>query len=122
MISHFAFRIDMDTALPSIAAFTLVVGAVAGWALARAAARRDHADAAQLHQSALRAHRTVFAETARRLAEVQGDLQSTRDQLQDACKSSMAAREENAQLRTEITHQQQTIPEKVALIEKAQEH
>ena len=109
----------MDTAL---AALTLVTGAVVGWAFARTAAGRTHAVAAELHRSALTAHQTLFTETTRRLAEVQGDLQVTRDQLQDARNSSMALREENARLRTEVTHQQQTIPEKVALIEKAHEH
>jgi DNA recombination protein RmuC len=112
----------MDTALLSIAALTLAVGALAGWTLARAAARRDHADAAELHQSALTAHQTLFTETARRLAEVQDDVRITRQQLEDARNSSMTMREENTQLRTEITHHQQTIPEKLALIENAQEH
>jgi DNA recombination protein RmuC len=53
---------------------------------------------------------------------VQDDVRITRQQLEDARNSSMTMREENTQLRTEITHHQQTIPEKLALIENAQEH
>jgi DNA recombination protein RmuC len=61
----------VDAVLLSIATLTFVVGALAGWLIAR-----EHA---------------------------------------------AALREENAQLRTELAHQQQTVPEKLALLQTAQD-
>jgi len=112
----------MDIALVSTLVLAFAGGALGGWVLARASAHRARAEAAAHHQSAISAHQTLVAETARRLAEVQHDLLVTRDELEEARRLSMAAREENAQLRSEVTHHQQTIPEKVALIEKAEAH
>ena len=98
----------------------LLTGLAIGWSMARASARRALEDAAQAHQGALTAQQTLFAETARRLGDAQEDLQQLRLELQDARNASMAVREENAQLRTELAHQQQVVPQHLALLQKAE--
>jgi DNA recombination protein RmuC len=111
----------LDGVLLSIATLTFVVGALGGWLIARSAARRDLADAQQLHQGALSGQQTLFAETARRLGEVQEEIHSARRTTDEAREHAAALREENAQLRTELAHQQQTVPEKLALLQTAQD-
>ena len=98
----------------------LLTGLALGWVMARAAGRRAVEDAAQAHQGALNAQQTLFTETARRLGETQEDLQQLRQQLQDARDGSMGIREENAQLRTELAHQQQIVPQQLALLQTAE--
>lgn len=98
----------------------LLTGLGIGWAMARASARRALEDAAHAHQGALTAQQTLFAETARRLGDAQEDLQQLRLELQDARNASISIREENAQLRTEVAHQQHAIPQQLALMQKAE--
>lgn len=98
----------------------LLTGLALGWVMARTAARRVLDDAAQAQQGALNAQQTLFAETARRLGDAQEDLEQLRLELQDARNASMAVREENAQLRTELAHQQQVVPQQLALLQKAE--
>jgi DNA recombination protein RmuC len=98
----------------------LLTGLAIGWAMARASARRALDDAAQAHQGALTAQQTLFAETARRLGDAQEDLQQLRMDLQDARNASISIREENAQLKSELAHQQQIVPQQLALLEKAE--
>jgi DNA recombination protein RmuC len=87
--------------------------------MARTATRRTLEDSAQAHHGALQAQQTLFAETARRLGDTQQDVQQLRLELQDARNACSAVREENAQLKTELAHQQQFIPQQLALLEKA---
>jgi DNA recombination protein RmuC len=104
----------------ALSVFTaLVIGLVLGWVLARAAARRTLDEAAQAHHGALQAQQTLFAETARRLGDAQEDVQQLRRELQDARDGSIAIREENAQLKTELAHQRQAVPQQLALLQKA---
>jgi DNA recombination protein RmuC len=104
----------------AIAAAAFVIGLSLGLGVARTTTRRLLQDTSQAHQGALSSQQTLFAETARRLGDVQEDLKQTRQDLQAAQQSSIAIREENAQLRTELAHQQQAVPEKLALMEQAQ--
>lgn len=97
------------------------MGAVAGWAIARARANRDRQEVLQLHQGAVNAQQTLFTETARRLGDVQEELADARDALEEQRNLGSLLREENASLRTTLAHHQQTIPEKVALLEQARE-
>src|SRR5918995_6711516 len=92
-----------------------------GLLIARRAARRDLADAAQIHLGAMTAQQTLFAETAKRLGETHEELHDLRQTLDHVREAAAAVREENAQFRTEIAHHQQAVPEKIALLQKAQE-
>jgi DNA recombination protein RmuC len=104
-----------------VSVFTaLLAGLGIGWSMARASARRAFEDAAQAHQGALNAQQTLFAETARRLGDAQEQLQHLRTELQDALTASITIREENAQLRTELAHQQQFVPQQLGLLQKAE--
>jgi DNA recombination protein RmuC len=103
-----------------IAAVAFLIGLSLGLGVARSTTRRLLHDTSHAHQGALTSQQTLFAETARRLGDVQEDLKQTRQDLQTAQLSSIAIREENAQLRTELAHQQQAVPEKLALMEQAQ--
>lgn len=112
---------DIDIVVLVVAALGFIVGVLVGWAISRAAARRDLADARQVHQGATVAQQTLFAETAKRLGEVQEDLRDTREVLEESRNATATLREENARLKSELAHHQAVIPEKVALLEKAQE-
>lgn len=112
---------EPDLLLIEVGGGALVVGALIGWLIARRAARRDLADVTQVHQGAMGAQQTLFSETAKRLGETQEELHELRQTLDQAREASAVIREENAQLRTEIAHHQQAIPEKIALLQKAQE-
>ncbi|HXG89366.1 MAG TPA: DNA recombination protein RmuC [Vicinamibacterales bacterium] len=109
-----------DLTLFGTAAAAFLVGLILAWTVTRTASARAMQDASQSHQGALQAQQTLFSETARRLGDVQEDLKQTRQDLQNTQLASIAIREENAQLRTEVAHQRQIIPEKVALVEQAQ--
>lgn len=67
------------------------------------------------------AQQTLFTETAKRLGETQEQLHELRQTFDTTRDGIAALREENAQLRTELAHHQQAIPEKLALLQKAQE-
>lgn len=112
----------MDQTLLAIAALSFVVGAVIAWLLSQAIARRQLQDTAQAHHGALVAQQTLFTETAKRLGDVQEELKHARETVEAARVGSMTLREENAQLRIELAHQREVVPEKLALLEKAQEH
>jgi DNA recombination protein RmuC len=62
----------------------------------------------------------LFAETALRLCDAQEDVQQLRIALQDARQAVATVREENAQLRAELSHQQQIVPQQLALLQKAE--
>ena len=113
---------NIELALLAVSATAFFIGFAVGGATARAAARRALADASQAHQGALSAQQTLFAETARGLADAQADLRLLRGEFQNAQDAASAVREENARLRTELAHQQQTIPHQLALLETAQGH
>src|SRR5688500_11071782 len=110
----------MDQLLLAYIVGAFLLGLIIGWAIARAAARRALEDASAAHQGALTAQQTLFAETARRLGEVQEELRDSRQDLQAATVGSVGIREENAQLRTELAHQKQVVPEQLALLQQAQ--
>ncbi|MEW6321747.1 MAG: DNA recombination protein RmuC [Acidobacteriota bacterium] len=111
----------VDPFLVGVGAAALVAGFLLGWLLAHGAGRRALADAARAHEGAMAAQQTLFSETARRLGDVQDEVQRVREELDTARVESGALREENATLRAELEHQRQIVPEKVALIEKTQE-
>ena len=100
--SHSALA--MDTALFSTLVLALAAGST--WRLGvrpSRAARRDQAEAAARRQSAISAHQALLrAKQHDDWPRFQHDLLVTREELQAARTSSMAAREENAQLRTEV--------------------
>ncbi len=98
----------------------VLAGLGLGWFMARTSSRRAMEDAAQAHQGALTAQQTLFAETARRLGDAQQDLEHLRTAVQDARSASISIREENAQLRTELAYQQQTVPQQLALLQSAE--
>ena len=77
--------------------------------MARAAGRRALADASNAHQ-----------DTARHLAEARRNVEQLRLALEEARDSSIPIREENAQLRAELAHQQQVIPQQLALLQRAE--
>jgi DNA recombination protein RmuC len=105
------------------AVFTaLITGLAIGWAMSRSSARRALDDAAEAHQSALAAEHTLFTETAQRLGDAQKELQQLRLDLQDSRNASSTLREENAQLRTELAHQQHVVPQQLELLQKAEAH
>lgn len=79
----------MDPIVLAIGSITFVVGALAGWLTAAAAARAE--------------------------------LRNARQSLDEARAATAAVREANAQLRAEVAHHQQTIPDKMALLQKAEE-
>ena len=107
--------------LLALSVFTaLLTGLAIGWWMARASAHRALDDAAVAHQGALAAQQTLFAETARRLGDAQQDVQQLRMELQDARNASISIREENAQLRTELAHQQAIVPQQLSLLQKAE--
>ena len=110
-----------DIVLVAIGTTAFVIGALIGWIIARRAGRRDLADAAHIHQGAVSAQQTLFAETAKRLGETQEQLHDLRQTFDDAREMSAALREENARLRSELAHHQQAVPEKMALLQKAQD-
>jgi DNA recombination protein RmuC len=112
---------ETQALLSAVGAGAFVVGLLLGWLISRRTARRDLADATQIHLGAMTAQQTLFAETAKRLGETQEELQGMRQVLDQTREAAAAVREENAQFRTEIAHHQQAIPEKLALLQKAQE-
>jgi DNA recombination protein RmuC len=111
----------LDSAVLAIASISFVIGALIAWVISHATARRDLADAGRTHQGAMTAQQTLFSETARRLGEVQEDLRFARQTLDEAREASAVWREDNAQLRTALAHHEQVVPEKLALLQKAQE-
>jgi DNA recombination protein RmuC len=111
----------LEANILAIGITAFVFGALIGWIIARRASRRDLADAAHIHQGAISAQQTLFAETAKRLGETQEQLQDLRQTFDTTRDNIATLREENAQLRTELAHHQQAIPEKMALMQKAQE-
>ncbi len=111
----------MDVASVSLFLLALTLGLLAGWLVSRLAGRRHLVDNASLHRSAIGAQQTLFAETAKRLGEVQEELRRTRGDLDMSRTESVRLREENMRFRTELTHQKAAVPEKLALLSQAQE-
>jgi DNA recombination protein RmuC len=110
---------ELVLALSVLAA--LLAGLGIGWAMARVSARRAFEDAAQAHRGALTAQQTLLAETAGRLGDAREELRQLRIELQNARDASIAVREENARLRTDLNHQQQTVPQQLALLQHAED-
>ena len=98
----------------------LVTGLGLGWWMARTAGRRAFEEASQAHRGALQTQQTLFGETIRRLGEAEEELQQVRGQLQEAHLASVTIREENAQLRVELSHQKQAVPQQLALLQQAE--
>lgn len=110
---------DLSSALVLVLAF--VVGLLGGWVIARLAGRQYRDDAANMQRSALSAQQTLFAETAKRLGEVQEELRRTRDDLDISRIEGVRLREENARFRSELAHHKEAVPEKLKLLAGAQE-
>jgi DNA recombination protein RmuC len=64
--------------------------------------------------------RAIEDETAKRLGEVQEELKETREALQAAHLGAVGIREQNAQLRTELLHQKQLVPDQLGMLAQAQ--
>jgi DNA recombination protein RmuC len=86
---------NSDVVLAISVVIALLAGLGLGWAMARTAGRRALDDAASAHEHTFRA-------------------------LQDASTTAMAVREENAQLRADLAHQQQVVPQQLALLQHAE--
>ncbi len=110
----------MDPLLIAVALVGVIAGFGVGWLLATAPARRHVLDASEAHRTALTTQQTLFSETAKRLGEAQLGLQRVREDLEIVRAEHGRLREDNVRLRTEIAHQQQTVPEKLALLHQAQ--
>jgi DNA recombination protein RmuC len=110
-----------DVVLALFVFIALLSGLAAGWAMARAAASRALSEAAHAHQSALAAQHTLVAETARRLGDAQREVQQLRVEMQDVTNASLALREENASLRSDLAHQRQAVPQQLALLQNAEQ-
>lgn len=106
--------------IAAIAAGGLLLGLAAGWALARAGARRGLADAAEAHQSALSAQQTLYGDASRRLVEAQQDIAALRASLFEAQQAAGSVREQNAQLRTQLEHQLQVVPRQLEILQNAE--
>ncbi len=100
---------NTDVALAASVFVAVIAGLGLGWFMARAAGRRALADASNAHQ-----------DTARHLAEARRNVEQLRLALEEARDSSIPIREENAQLRAELAHQQQVIPQQLALLQRAE--
>jgi DNA recombination protein RmuC len=98
----------------------LVTGLGIGWTLARLSASRAQEEAARAHHQALTTQQTLLGETARRFDAAQEELDALRAQLQDVQRAAMATREANAELRTELAHQKQVVPQQLAMLDKAE--
>lgn len=109
----------MDPLLFAVGAVCAIAGFAAGWMLSTAAARRQDAHAADAHTSALTAQQTLFSETAKRLGETQQVLVRMRDDLDAARVENTRLREDNARIGSELSHERQTLPDRLALIEEA---
>lgn len=110
----------MDPLIIAVAAISVIVGFAAGWLLSTASARRHLGDASEAHHTALVTQQTLFSETAKRLGETQLGLQRVREDLEVVRSENAKLREDNVRVRTELTYQQRTIPEKMALLDQAQ--
>lgn len=111
----------MDLSTFFLLLLMLVAGLAGGWLIARLATRAHLEAATNLQRSALGAQQTLFAETAKRLGEVQDELRRTRDDLDIARTEGVRLREDNAKFRTELAHHREVVPEKLALLSSAQE-
>ena len=111
---------NTETAFAFGVLLALVAGLAVGWFMARAAGRRALERATEAHQGAFSVQQTLFVETARRLADAQEDVKQLRVELQDAHAAAFSIREENAQLRAELAHQQQAVPQQLALLQNAE--
>lgn len=111
----------MDLSTLTILLLVLIVGLAGGWLISRLASGAHLDTTANLQRSALGAQQTLFAETAKRLGEVQDDLRRTRDHLELSRTEGVRLREENARFGTELSHLRGAVPEKLALLSSAQE-
>ena len=110
---------NTEVVLATTVFVALMAGLGLGWFMARTAGRRSVEDAAAAHQSALEAQQTLLSETARQLADAQREVQQLHLAVHEARDSSVPIREQNAQLRAELAHQQQLIPQQLALLQTA---
>jgi DNA recombination protein RmuC len=110
----------MDPLIIAVAAISTIAGFAVGWLLSTASARRHIGEASEAHRTAIITQQTLFSETAKRLGEAQLGLQRVREDLEVVRTENARLREDNVRVRTELTHQQRTIPEKMALLEQAQ--
>jgi DNA recombination protein RmuC len=110
----------MDPLVIAVGALCLIAGFAAGWVLSTVSARRHVDEASDAHRTALTTQQTLFSETAKRLGEAQLGLQRVREDLDVVRIENARLREDNVRIRTELAHQQQTIPEKLALLNQAQ--
>lgn len=110
----------MDPLLIAVGAVCIITGFATGYLLSTASARRHIVDASEAHRTAIGSQQTLFSETAKRLGEAQQGLQRVREDLDVVRSENARLREDNIKIRTELSHQQRTVPEKLALLEQAQ--
>jgi DNA recombination protein RmuC len=99
----------------------LAAGVLLAWSVARAHARREIAEAAAVQQGALSSAHTMFQETARRLGEVQDDLARAREELDQVRGEAVYLREQHARATAELEHHRTSVPQQLALLEKAEQ-
>jgi DNA recombination protein RmuC len=110
---------NTEVVLATTVFIALIAGLGLGWFMAHTAGRRAVDDAASAHQGALDVQQTLLAQTARQLEDAQREVQQLRLAVQDARDSALPIREQNAQLRAELAHQQQIIPQQLELLQNA---
>jgi DNA recombination protein RmuC len=111
----------MDPTALVLLVFGLLTGMALAWLMTRVVMRRALAEAAAAHHGAATAQQALFNETAKRLGEVQEELRDTREQLRHAQLAAAAAREANAQLRTQLEYAKTTVPDQLAVLQQAQQ-
>jgi DNA recombination protein RmuC len=110
---------NTEVVLAATVFIALIAGLGLGWSMARTAGRRAADDAAAAHQAGLAAQQTLLGEASRQLADAQREVQQLRLAVQEARDSALPIREQNVRLRAELAHQQQVIPEQLALLQNA---
>ena len=109
---------DIVVLLSLLAGFT--TGALAAWVLARGQFRRELTESISTHQATVSAAQALFHQTTRRLGEVQHELMRSREDLEKSRAEGSTLREALARAGAELEHQQQVIPQQMAVLEQAQ--
>ncbi len=110
----------MDTVLLLSLLAGFATGALAAWVLARAQFRRELSESIATHQATVSAAQALFHQTTKRLGEVQSELVRSREDLERSRTEGSTLREELARATVELSHQQQILPQQMALLEQAQ--
>jgi DNA recombination protein RmuC len=110
----------MDSVLLLSLLAGFATGALAAWVLARAQFRRELSESIATHQATVSAAQALFHQTTRQLSEVQAELMRSRENLERSRTEAATVREELARATAELGHQQQAVPQQLAMLERAQ--